>query len=89
MTVNNPALYKPPPKSACPLLIASPEIVTISPAAISKTRLGPAFSTDNLSAPGPLIVTLLFTSSFPLLSSIEPKMSLASMVSPSLASAIA
>ena len=79
----------PPPKTASPLLIASPEIATILSEAISKTRPKCVFSTDNLSAPGPLIVRFLFTGSSPLLSSMEPKTSLALMVSPSLASAIA
>src|SRR5213080_4251167 len=46
----------PPPKAASPLLIASPEIATILSEPISKTRLECVFSTDNLSAPGPLIV---------------------------------
>jgi hypothetical protein len=79
----------PPPKTASPLLIASPEIATILSEAISKTRLKCVFSTDNLSVPGPLIVRFLFTGSSPLLSSMEPKTPLALMVSPSLASAIA
>ncbi|PYL67912.1 MAG: hypothetical protein DMF20_02230 [Verrucomicrobia bacterium] len=70
-------------------MIASPEIVTSSPEAISKTRLDRVFSMDNFSAPGPLIVTFLFTSSSPLLSSMKPETRAASMVSPSLASAIA
>src|SRR4029453_11052312 len=78
----------PPPTTACPLLIARPEIVTISPEAISKTRLKRVFSTANFSAPGPLIVRFLFTSSSPLLSSMEPETPAALMLSPFLAPAM-
>jgi len=65
-----------------------PEIVTTSAEAISNDTARASFSTDNFSAPGPLIVTVLVTNSSPLL--VDGAGNVASlMVSPSFASATA
>ena len=75
----------PPILSSWPFLIVRPEMVTVSPEPIWKTRLEALPSTASTSAPAALIVTLLSTSNSPLVRVMTPEMPVASIVSPSFA----
>ena len=84
-----PASRMPPPSVARPSVMVSPEMVTLALPLMLKTWLELLPLTDNLSAPGPLIVTL-FVIGRSLFSVMVPCSPLAkSMVSPLLASAMA
>ncbi|PYJ28101.1 MAG: hypothetical protein DMF24_11165 [Verrucomicrobia bacterium] len=85
------SLSMPPPAlPAWPFLIMKPEIVMVLPeTGVRNTRLIMLPSTASTSAPGPLIVTLVSTSSSPLVRLITPDIPLASIVSPLFAMASA
>src|SRR5205085_1896731 len=73
---------------AFPFVTVRPEIVTVRPEPIWKTRLVALPFTARFAAPGPEMVMLVLTSSSPLVSPIVP-VTAKLMVSPSLASASA
>src|SRR5438067_5723456 len=89
VTGPTPPLKMPPPNLPTAFLIVTSEIVT-DPIDTTRNTVPAALpSTASRSAPGPFIVTLLLTSNFPLVSVITPLIPVASIVSPSFASASA
>src|SRR6478672_8246302 len=66
------SLYMPPPyrPEAEPLTMLKPEISALAPSLTWKTRLAWLASTAKLFGPGPLMLTILFTTSSPLASVI-------------------
>src|SRR5438309_11260091 len=67
------SLYMPPPyrPEAEPLMMLRPEIPALAPSLTWKTRLAWLASTARLVGPGPLMLTILFTISSPLVSVID------------------